>query len=227
VTANQLAYASNVETNRHNVANEEELKRHNEATEYYAGQQLDLDKRKQAATEAYQKRELDLKEQYNQWYEKYQTATTDEKLKIEKELNRINDMRAQNDKDYQESQVQIAQEKNTLTEGANAEIKRHNEAMETVSTYEALIRERNVEYQNTFWRETINQETVKNALEMFKMDIENALLPFKQWDLFTKGEKQQNDAFTLGKPIPYSLRWMSSESGKKASDILQSSGFGK
>lgn len=217
MTSNQINYAATREQARHDEATENETNRHNLATEELeahrlalAESELDLKRRTQTATERYQQRDLELREQYNTWYEQYQTATTEQKLEIEKKLAQINQDKTNNEKWYNEEMVRLRDEQNALIAEENSikarvteETKRHNEAQETVSAYQQILNERRIEYENTFWNETVGIQEAKNAIDLIRtsteneyklgsLSIERQLAPFKMWDLWTKGDQQSH-----------------------------------
>lgn len=125
MTANQIAYAQNVEAQRHNQTTEVETERHNKAMESLQDEANTINEEKNRITETYNYRMTDLQKQYNMWYEKFTEANEKEKRQIDWKLASIRD------------------EQNYITQ-------EHNRHMEEIGYQEADIKNRTLEETKAF-----------------------------------------------------------------------------
>lgn len=213
MTANQIAYAELQESKRHNQANEEETNRHNVATESIQDRLASIEEDKNRAHAAWEAANIEIQKEYNKWYAEYQTASTKRKLEIEGYLANLKDREINNNERYQTRMTTLKQDENALLSEKNKEVKRHNEAMETVSTFEALLTERRMEYENTFWRETIGvnmlnaesnwlRASSEASDRVFQHELELGYMPYKKAEMLESAMKMRAESTPFIKPLP-------------------------
>lgn len=103
MTANQIAYAS-----------EQEQERHNLATEDYNNRLLDLNKQIANETERHNQITESITKDYNDRYLAWQEAQGSQKLAIEEELKNIQEQKTLQDREYQNSMVILQDRKNDI-----------------------------------------------------------------------------------------------------------------
>lgn len=134
MTANQVAYAAATETERHNMAYEEETNRHNVKIEDLEKQNLQIQRDKVEYENIYNSERNRIQEEYNQKYLDWQRAYGEEKITLEKELNLINQAKVENEKQHAIRVDTInAIEAGTRSELAKETV-RHNKALETLES---------------------------------------------------------------------------------------------
>lgn len=169
MTANQIAFQSNIETERHNRVTEQELGRHNTATEGLQQQANELESWKIAVEKQYKEEANRIQDEYNRAYIRLQQAQGDKRLEIEEYLARIKQKEIDNELQYNIERNKIANEANLITKARNEETERHNKAMEEynntymVNTF--ALENRKAEYMSTYYRDTISLGRAKLQFE--------------------------------------------------------------
>lgn len=130
MTSNQIAYASQLESARHNQAYEEETKRHNIATESLTDEANKINAEKNVITATYNQQMYDLQKAYNDWYAKFSEASTKKKLDLEEQGNMIKQQMADVDESYKIRMSDIGYIEADIKKRTLSENKRHNVAVE-------------------------------------------------------------------------------------------------
>lgn len=130
MTSNQIAYASQLENERHNKAFEEETNRHNVATEKLTNDANQIASEKNIIQSTYNQQMVDLQRAYNAWYSSYTEASTKKKLQLEEEGNQIKQQMNDITEAYNQRMGDIHFMEVDVRRKTAEESKRHNVAME-------------------------------------------------------------------------------------------------
>lgn len=159
MTANQIAYAQNIEQGRHNVASEEEINRHNVESEKLQQAANNLMAEQLAYQDRWNSEKNRIQEEYNKAYLEYQNAALDKKYEIETRLNELSAEKNKLQEDYNTKMYEIQTAGNALKHEQNVEINRHNQAMETM---EYWFDTKRLEYE----RSSVESAVAFNAAKM-------------------------------------------------------------
>lgn len=198
MTSNQVAYQSNLESQRHNEIVETETNRHNLVVENLEKENVRLNEMRITYENEWNQRKNDIQEQYNQAYLEYQKASTKEKLRIENELKDIRNNEQIAQADYYQKTYEVNVLKNQLQADINKETNRHNEALETIEATRALKQnwwyEKELDYKNRALDHTISFDTNKLELQNFEYmtNVE------RMWNDYELGMTRISNEFTLG-----------------------------
>jgi hypothetical protein len=151
MTSNQIAAAQERELERHNAIIEQETGRHNEQMENIQTEANEI-------TNRYQTRKNELEDWYNRAYIDYLNASSDRKLDLEEDLNKIKQQQADNERDYKFQMAQLEGDKNTYE-------KAYKEAMVQVSQMANQLEERRIDYERlgTLEKEALTAQEMTNA----------------------------------------------------------------
>lgn len=162
MTSNQIAYATNVETNRHNVRQEE-----------LYDKELGI-KQQQADTDReYKQTMADITRRYNDTYLELQSAQGDRKLDLQQQLNMIEQEKMRTDRYYktemailESSRVDIAQSQQKAQEEYWNRLVDLGYSENDIKRMQAMIEDKRVEYQKTQWLEQneLQRQSVSNQM---------------------------------------------------------------
>lgn len=206
MTANQIAYASVKEAERHNQATESELNRHNVASERISDEVNRINDQANTITEFYQNERNRIQEKYNDAYIELQKSQGQRRLDLQEELNLIEADKNRINENYNNEMVTINQRRNQIDADKAYEIARHNEAMEAIEGSKAaftfLVETKRNEYTATYYRDLVSIQQEQNRvrelqvtndffLQSQKINLEAEKQGY-QIDLFQAQTKESN-----------------------------------
>lgn len=162
MTSNQIAYAANVETNRHNVKQEELYE--NELN--IKQQQADTDRE-------YKQTMADITRRYNDTYLELQQAQGDRKLDLQQQLNMIEQEKMRTDRYYktemailESSRVDIAASQQKAQEEYWNRLVSLGYDENDIKRMQTMLEDKRIEYQKTQWMEQneLQRESISNQM---------------------------------------------------------------
>lgn len=168
MTANQIAYASAIENQRHNEVSEQEMNRHNVEAEKLSQAQLNLESERLDFEKIYKTEQNRIQEAYNEAYLEYQHAALDKKYEIESQMNLLTQEKNRIQEWYNQKVVDYNAAQQGLDQQRIKETNRHNEAMETM---EFWFNEKKLDYE----RSALNNQIEFNAAKMIDMIEQRSL----------------------------------------------------
>lgn len=171
MTANQIAYAANQETHRHNEVDEGIRERAN-----------DINAERNRLEQEYRDKALNLDAQYKQLQYDLDKAQGDRKLDIQEQLAWIEFKKQTADADYKAQMVRINEQQTAINKTNSDELIRYqtrlNElgfAKNEIDAQLANLRERQIEYENASRRDQLTINELANRIELQKANQEYSL----------------------------------------------------
>lgn len=171
MTANQVAYAANVESIRHNRETEEISKRSNDIQA--ERNQIDRD---------YKTRVLDLQEAYNNTSLAMQEAQGNRKLDLQEQLNLITHELNTAEANYKQAMSEVAIRNSSISERNQQEMERYQKALNDlgyskldIEAQLANVRERQVEYEKQIAEDQIRIQDFNALVNKTRTDNEYSL----------------------------------------------------
>lgn len=193
MTANQIAYAALLEEGRHNASVEVETAKANRERERISQEANNIEAGKAAEVARHDKQTEEIQAKYNELTIELQTAQGNRRLEIEQELANVKQQEADNNAEYQRRMAEIGEHQNEIQAMREFENQRHNQEMETIQRLniqnDFILRNKQIEYQNTFNREQVNNLFRNYLLENKKVQLQEQQFLFQNEKL--KAETQQ------------------------------------
>lgn len=168
MTANQLGYAANLETARHNRATEAEIAAHDRTTEDLAAQSNRIQDDKNRIQEQYNRDITDIQRRYNDTYLELQRSQGDRRLDIQQQLADIENEKKDITKSYNSQMIELRGMEIGNENLKIQETNRHNQRLEELENRGQLFtREvalKRAEYERTSQREANLTREVANLI---------------------------------------------------------------
>lgn len=171
MTSNQIAYAANQETERHNKAVEAENERSNKAMEELKARDLANEELKTQNDAWYKQETTRLTREYNSMYYELQKASQDEKAWYESRLVDIENEKNNITKIYNDMMNSRKLEENLVRQGVAEEDARHNKEIETLTRDANALKWKQLEFEKTQFRENLGFRWSELGLERKKLDL--------------------------------------------------------
>lgn len=196
MTANQIAYASEQETERHNQVMEDLSK---EANRIKAQDVSNNDQ--------YHQQSLRIQDDYNRNYLALQKAQGDERLRIQNDLAMLEREKVQLDSWYKQEQVVLEASKQDLQQKTIAEDRRWHGISEELTREQNAMRQKQIEYEHTEFYEHQTLEWAEQSRKILEMNVQRDL---KQEELTLRRQEllyDMNRYNDTEKPLKESQTW--------------------
>lgn len=132
MTSNQIAYASAIEAQRHDLSTEGETNRHNVESEKLQQAANNLAAEKLAYEDRWNSERNRIQEEYNRLYLELQQTSIDNRYKIDQQINLINEEKNRINEEYNTKMAEFKAAELGLEKDRITEVNRHNEASESL-----------------------------------------------------------------------------------------------
>lgn len=201
MTANQISHAAQVADQQHMERMDAENKRHNERDESINTVYNNELQRHNAAMESINRRTQEIDQEKNRLNAALQFADIAARISIQNRTNNLKQEEITLEKVRMQYDYDLEKARQNLIDHQNQETQRHNKAMENLSLFQArtdvALRARQIEYQNTYWRDSI----VNQRMDIFNRKMQNERLFRLEKERFhlQQQEFKFNSAFTTAR----------------------------